>query len=93
MAESFVSTLKRELVKGRVFSSRFEAEIAVVEYLGWFNHTRLHGELSDVSPAEYEALWQLGDTNASGLRPPPQQPEGPASLAGLYAMTDRLTTT
>jgi hypothetical protein len=38
MAESFVATFKRELVKGRVFASRFEAEIAVVEYLGWFNH-------------------------------------------------------
>ncbi len=92
MAESFVSTLKRELVKGRVFASRFEAEIAVVEYLGWFNHTRLHGELGDVPPAEFEALWQLDDATASGLRPPQQQPTGQASLAGLSDITDRLTT-
>jgi putative transposase len=92
MAESFVSTLKRELVKGRVFSSRFEVEIAVVEYLGWFNHTRLHGELADIPPAEFEALWSLADANASGLRPPPQQPEGPMSMAGLSAMKDQLTT-
>jgi putative transposase len=72
MAESFVATFKRELVKSRVFGSRFEAEIAAVEYLGWFNHTRLHGELGDIPPAEYEARWRLSDANASGLRPPLQ---------------------
>ncbi|MCA1699826.1 MAG: integrase core domain-containing protein [Actinobacteria bacterium] len=88
MAESFVATFKRELVKGRVFGSRFEAEIAVVEYLGWFNHTRLHGELGDVPPADVEALWRASDATARGLRPPPQQPTGPTSVAGLYAVTD-----
>ena len=93
MAESFVSTLKREFVKGRVYSSRFEAEIAAVEYLGWFNHTRLHSELGDIPPAEFEALWRLRDANASGLGPPPPLPAGPTSVAGLYAMTDRQTTT
>ncbi len=93
MAESFVATLKRELVKGRVFTSRFEAEISVVEYLGWFNHTRLHSELGDVAPAEFEALWSLSDANASWLRPPPQQPSRPTSVAGPYAMTGRQTTT
>ena len=76
-----------------MFSSRFEAEISVVEYLGWFNHIRLHGELDDIPPAEFEALWQLGDANASGLRPPPLPPEGPPSVAGLYDATDRQTTT
>jgi hypothetical protein len=30
--------------------------IAVVEYLGWFNHTRLHAALSDLPPSEFEAL-------------------------------------
>jgi putative transposase len=48
MAESFVGTLKTELIAGRVFATRFEAEIAVVEYLGCFNHTRLHAALGDV---------------------------------------------
>jgi transposase InsO family protein len=56
MAESFVGTLKTELIHGRVFTTRFDAEIAVVEYLGWFNHTRLHAALGDVPPAEFEAL-------------------------------------
>lgn len=56
MAESFVGTLKTELVGGRVFASRFDAEIAVVECLDWFNHTRLHEALGDRPPAEFEAL-------------------------------------
>ena len=57
MAESFVGTLKTELVKGRVFPTRFACELAIVEYLGWFNHTRLHENLGDRPPAEFEALY------------------------------------
>jgi putative transposase len=57
MAESFVGTLKTELVHGRMFTTRFEAEIAVVEYLGWFNHIRLHHSLGDLPPTEFEALY------------------------------------
>ena len=56
MAESFVGSLKTELIGGRIFRTRFDAEIAVVEYLGWFNHTRLHEALGDRPPAEFEAL-------------------------------------
>ena len=29
--------------------------MALVEYLGWFNHTRLHENLGDRPPAEFEA--------------------------------------
>ncbi len=54
MAESFVGTLKAELVQGRPFKTRFEAELAVVAYLGWFNHTRLHSSLGDLSPDQFE---------------------------------------
>jgi hypothetical protein len=67
--------------------------LAVVEYLGWFNHTRLHSELGDVPPAEFETRRRLSDAIASGLRPPPQQPKGPPSVAGLYTITDRQITT
>jgi transposase InsO family protein len=44
-AESFVGTLKSELVQGRTFTTRFarfDVELAVVEYVGWFNHAHLH---------------------------------------------------
>jgi hypothetical protein len=29
-------------------------ELAVVEYISWFNHDRLHGALYDIPPAEFE---------------------------------------
>jgi thiol-disulfide isomerase/thioredoxin len=31
-------------------------ELAIVEYLGWFNDARLHESLCDLTPAEFEAL-------------------------------------
>jgi transposase InsO family protein len=56
MAESFVATLKTEIVAGRVFPTRFDAEITLAEYLGWLNHSRLRQALDDIPPAEFEAL-------------------------------------
>ena len=32
-----------------------DVEIAVAEYVDWYNHRRLHGELDHGSPAEFEA--------------------------------------
>ena len=52
-----MGTLKTELVKGRVFPTRFACELALVEYLGWFNHTRPHERLGDRPPAEFETLY------------------------------------
>jgi len=56
MAESFVDTLKTELIRDRVWRTRSQLELAIVEYLGWFNHDRLHASLRDIPPAEFEAL-------------------------------------
>ena len=56
MAESFVSTFKTELVRPRRFRTRDEAELAVVEWIGWYNHHRLHSALDDYAPAEYEMM-------------------------------------
>jgi putative transposase len=55
LAESFVDSFKTELIADRVWRSRAQLELAVVEYLGWSNHTRLHQALSDLPPAEFEA--------------------------------------
>lgn len=57
MAESFVDSLKTELIKDRVWRSRSQLELAVVEYISWFNNVRLHSEIGDVPPAEFEALY------------------------------------
>jgi transposase InsO family protein len=42
MAESFVDSFKTELIRDRAWPSRTGLEFAIVEYLGWFNHDRLH---------------------------------------------------
>ncbi len=57
MAECFVDTFKTELVADRVWRSRSQLELAVVEYVSWFNHERLHESLGDVSPVEFESLY------------------------------------
>ena len=54
LAESFVDSFKTELITDRVWRTRSQLELAIVEYLGWFNNTRLHESLGDIPPAEYE---------------------------------------
>lgn len=55
MAESFVSTLKAELVSRVEFPSRQAARTAIFDYLETFYNTRrLHSSLGYVSPADFE---------------------------------------
>jgi Integrase core domain len=56
LAESFVDSFKTELIADRVWRSRSQLELATVEYIGWFNHDRLHEALGDLPPAEFEQL-------------------------------------
>jgi len=66
MAESFVDIFKTELLSDRVWRTRSQLELAVVEYVSWFNNERLHESLGDVSPAEFEDLYvQQGDQRIS----------------------------
>jgi putative transposase len=57
LAESFVDSFKTELIRDRVWRTRNQLELAIVEYLAWFNTTRLHEALDDRPPAEVEALY------------------------------------
>jgi transposase InsO family protein len=57
MAESFVDTFKTELIRDRVWRTRQQLELAIVEYVGWFNNDRLHGALGDIPPAEFEQAY------------------------------------
>ena len=54
MAESFVDSFKTELIRDRVWRTRSQLELAIVEYVAWFNNERLHTSLGDIPPAEYE---------------------------------------
>jgi len=57
MAESFVDSFKTELIADRVWRSRSQLELAIVEYVSWFNESRLHENLGDRPPSEIEELY------------------------------------
>jgi putative transposase len=55
LAEAFNSLFKAELVRNRgPWKNIDDLEIAVAEYIDWYNHRRLHGEIGLVPPAEHE---------------------------------------
>jgi putative transposase len=54
LAESFVDSFKTELIADRVWQTHSQLELAIVEWVGWFNHVRLHQALGDNPPAEFE---------------------------------------
>ncbi|MBA3861956.1 MAG: IS3 family transposase [Solirubrobacterales bacterium] len=57
LAESFVDSFKTELIADRVWRTRTQLELAIVEWVAWFNNDRLHASLNDIPPAEFEALY------------------------------------
>ncbi len=55
MAEAFNSLFKAELIRNHgPWKNIDDVEIAVAEYIDWFNFRRLHGEIGLVPPVEYE---------------------------------------
>lgn len=55
LAEAFNSLFKAELVRNKgPWAGIDDLEIATAEYIDWFNHRRLHGEIGTIPPAEYE---------------------------------------
>ncbi len=69
MAEAFNSLYKWELIypKGP-WTGLDDVEFATLGYIDWFNHRRLHGEITDdngyVTPAEFEAAHYRQSTPA-----------------------------
>jgi transposase InsO family protein len=61
LAESFVDTFKTELIADRVWRTRSQLELAIVEWVAWFNTQRLHQSLGDLPPAEFEDLYARAD--------------------------------
>jgi transposase InsO family protein len=62
-AESFVDSFKTELIRDRVWRTRSQLELTVVEYVAWFNNERIHTSLEGVPPAEFER-----NARGSGMR-------------------------
>jgi putative transposase len=61
MAEAFNSLFKAECIRNPAmrpnggWKSITDVELAVAEYVDWFNHRRLHSAAADIPPAELEA--------------------------------------
>ena len=66
LAESFNGLHQAELIRHRgPWHGRDEVEYTTLEYVDWYNHHRLHGELGMLPPAELEA-------SQTGQATPPQ---------------------
>ena len=70
MAESFVDSFKTELIADRVWRTRSQLELAIVEWIAWFNN-RLHATLGDIPPAEFETLHAPAPLSRHGYRQTP----------------------
>jgi putative transposase len=56
MAESTIGQIETELISRRgPWRTVEQLEFAIFEYLDWWNHRRLHGEIGLIPPAENEA--------------------------------------
>jgi transposase InsO family protein len=55
LAESFFASLKGECLDHQPWPTRAAARHATVEYIAWFNGTRLHSALGYLTPNEFEA--------------------------------------
>ena len=56
-SESFWSRLKSACVHGRKFATRRQCMDAVLNWMSFYNHARLHSSLGYVSPMQFEQRW------------------------------------
>ena len=66
LAEAFNSLFKAELVRNKgPWKGIDDLEIATAEYIDWFNHRRLHGEIGLIPPDEHEQNFYQHNTPAT----------------------------
>jgi putative transposase len=85
LAESLVDSYKTELIADRVWRSRAQLELATVQYIGWFNHDRLHSALGYLTPVEHEHCHHRQQTEPNRARTAIDVIEGTIVPAGLSA--------
>jgi putative transposase len=78
LAESFVDSFKTELIRDRVWRSNTQLELAIVEWVAWFNTRRLHSSIGNRPPVEHEAEWRA-------LASQPNTQSSPQALLTLNA--------
>jgi putative transposase len=60
MCESFFATLECELLQRTRFKNPLEARLVLFQYIeGWYNRRRRHSSIGYVSPATFEASYNL----------------------------------
>ncbi|MFJ9951270.1 integrase core domain-containing protein [Kitasatospora sp. NPDC091207] len=63
LLESTIGLFKTELIKPRrPWRTLSQVELATAEWVDWYNHRRLHGEIGHVPPVEYENTYYLTTT-------------------------------
>jgi putative transposase len=68
LAESFNGLYKAELIHHRgPWVGLDDVEYATLEYVDWFNHRRLHGELGMIPPAEFEAIYRTTSQKGAAI--------------------------
>jgi putative transposase len=61
LSESFFASLKGELIDLQAWPTRAMARRAIVEYIAWYNGTRLPSTLGYKTPAEFEEQDKIRD--------------------------------
>ena len=56
-SETLFGSLKVERLYGQKFETRRQAKDEVIDWLLWYNRTRLHSTLAYVSPMKFEQDW------------------------------------
>lgn len=73
MAESLNATFKTELIHRRTWRTRDQVEYAIVEWVGWYNHCRLHTAIGDPHPSSTRPRTTVPSTHQR--RPAPGKPD------------------
>ncbi|MET9888083.1 IS3 family transposase [Streptomyces sp. NPDC006430] len=67
--------IKTECIRGRVFATRAEANLALFEYLdGFYNPRRIQKRLGYLSPIEYEEKYYANQAATERANLKPRQP-------------------
>jgi hypothetical protein len=83
MAEPLNGTFKAELVTlYGPWKTRRQLEIAIIEWIDWYNASWLHREIGDIPPFEHEAHWYLQNTPAVVAGPQIRSARIPGWLRG-----------